>query len=101
MGASVAGFLQDMMAGTQGGAGVAATVDWSGVDPGWVPPVCFSQLKGALNVVWDVPPQATKGVANLLRTRAVAFRVGAGLRLVLLAALAASSVVSALGEPGV
>ena len=95
VGASVAGFLQDMMAGTQGGTGVAATVigvlltlaGASGL---------FLQLKGALNVVWDVPPQATKGMGNLIRTRALAFVSVLGFGLVLLAALAASSVVSAL-----
>jgi membrane protein len=97
VGPSVAGFLQDMMAGTRGGTGVAATtigavltlLGASGL---------FLQLKGALNVVWDVPPQATKGIANLLRTRAVAFASVLGFGLVLLAALVASSVVSALGD---
>ncbi len=95
VGSSVAGFLQDMMAGTQGGAGVVATVigvvltllGASGL---------FLQLKGALNVVWDVPPQATKGLANLLRTRAVAFLSVLGFGVLLIAVLAASSVVSAL-----
>ncbi len=97
VGSSVAGFLQDMMAGTQGGTGVAATVigvlltllGASGL---------FLQLKGALNVVWDVPSQATKGLANLLRTRALAFLSVLGFGVLLMAVLAASSVVSALGR---
>ena len=97
VGSSVAGFLQEMMAGTRGGAGVAATVigvvltllGASGL---------FLQLKGALNVVWDVPPRATKGIGNLLRTRALAFLSVLGFGLVLLAALAASSVISALSD---
>ena len=97
VGDSVAGFLEDMMAGTQGGAGVAATVigvvltllGASGL---------FLQLKGALNVVWDVPVHATKGIVNLLRTRALAFLSVLGFGVLLIAALAASSVVSALGR---
>ncbi len=97
VGPSVAGFLQEMMAGTRGGAGVAATVvgvvltllGASGL---------FLQLKGALNVVWDVPPRATKGIGNLIRTRALAFLSVLGFGLVLLAALAASSVISALSD---
>jgi membrane protein len=96
VGASVAGFLQDMMAGTRGGAGVAATVvgvlltllGASGL---------FLQVKGSLNVVWDIPALATKGIGNFLRTRALAFLSVIGFGAVLLAALAASSVVSALG----
>jgi membrane protein len=97
VGSSVAGFLEDMMAGNQGGAGVAATVigviltllGASGL---------FLQLKGALNVVWDVPAQATTGVANLLRTRALAFLSVLGFGLLLIVVLAVSSVVSALGR---
>ena len=97
VGPSVAGFLQDMMAGTQGGTGVAATVigvaltllGASGL---------FLQLKGALNVVWDVPAQDTKGIANLLSTRALAFLSVLGFGVLLIAVLAASSVVSALGS---
>jgi membrane protein len=97
VGSSVAGFLQDMMAGTQGGAGVAATVigvvltllGASGL---------FLQLKGSLNVVWDVPPAATKGLMNMLRTRALAFLSVLGFGVLLIAVLAASSVVAALGE---
>jgi membrane protein len=97
VGPSVAGFLEDMMAGTQGGAGVVATVvgvvlallGASGL---------FLQLQGALNVVWDVPPRATKGFANLLRTRVLAFLSVLGFGVLLIAVLAASSVVSALGR---
>jgi membrane protein len=97
VGASVAGFLEEMMAGTQGGAGVAATVigvvltllGASGL---------FLQLKGALNVVWDVPPAATKGLMNLLRTRALAFLSVLGFGVLLIAVLAASSVVAALSD---
>ena len=97
VGSSVAGFLQDMMAGTQGGAGVVAAaigvvltlLGASGL---------FLQLKGALNVVWDVPPQATKGLVNLLRTRAVAFLSVLFFGVLLIAVLAVSSVVSALGR---
>jgi len=96
VGGSVAGFLQDLMAGTQGRAGVTATVvgvaltllGASGL---------FLQLKGSLNVVWDVSPEATKGLGNFLRTRALAFLSVLGFGVVLMAALAASSVVSALG----
>jgi membrane protein len=96
VGSSVAGFLEDMMTGTQGGAGVVATVigvvltllGASGL---------FLQLKGALNVVWDVPAQATKGIVHLLRARALAFLSVLGLGVLLIAVLAASSVVSALG----
>lgn len=97
VGASVAGFLQDMMAGTQGGAGVAATViglvltllGASGM---------FLQLKGALNVVWDVPPAAAKGLMNLVRTRALAFLSVLGFGVLLIAVLAASTVVAALSD---
>ncbi len=96
VGASVAGFLQDLMAGTRGGTGVAATVvgvlltllGASGL---------FLQVKGSLNVVWDVPALATKGIGNFLRTRALAFLSVIGFGVVLLTTLAASSVVSALG----
>ena len=96
VGPSVAGFLQDMMAGTRGGAGVAATVigvvltllGASGL---------FLQLKGALNVVWNVPVQATRGVGHLLRTQALAFLSVLGFGVLLLVVLAASSVVSGLG----
>ena len=96
VGSSVAGFLQDMMAGTQGGAGVTATVvgvlltllGASGL---------FLQVKGSLNVVWDVSPEATKGIGNFLWTRALAFLSVLGFGVVLLATLAASSLVSALG----
>ena len=97
VGSSIAGFLQEMMAGTQGGAGVAATVigivltllGASGL---------FLQLKGALNVVWDVPVSATKGVVHFLRTRALSFLSVLGFGMLLLAVLAASSIVSALGD---
>ena len=97
VGASVAGFLQDMMAGTRGGAGVTATVvgvvltlmGASGL---------FLQVKGSLNVVWDVSPEATKGIGNLLRTRVLAFLSVLGFGVVLLASLVASSLVSALGR---
>jgi len=97
VGSSIAGFLEEMMAGTQGGAGVAATV------VGVVLTVLgasgmFLQLKGSLNVVWDVPVQATKGIRNLLRTRALAFVSVFGFGLLFLAVFAASSVVSALGN---
>ena len=97
VGESVAGFLQDMMVGTQGGAGVAATVvgvvlamlGASGL---------FLHLKGALDVVWDVPAETTKGLANLLRTRVLAFLSVLGFGVLLIAVLAASSVVAALGR---
>ncbi|MGZ8753737.1 MAG: YihY/virulence factor BrkB family protein [Acidimicrobiia bacterium] len=97
VGSSVAGFLQDMMAGTRSGAGVAATVigvvltllGASGL---------FLQIKGSLNVVWDVPPRATKGLANLVRSRALAFVSVLGFGVLLIAVLAASSLVSALGR---
>jgi membrane protein len=97
VGPSVAGLLQDMMAGTQGGAGVVATVI-GGVLALLGASGLFIQLKGALNVVWDVPAQATKGLINLLRTRALAFLSVLGVGVLLLAVLAASSVVSALGR---
>lgn len=95
VGASVASFLQEMMAGTQGGSGIVATIvgvllsllGASGL---------FIQLKGALNVVWDVPSQAAKGLANILRTRALAFLSVLGIGVLLIAVLAASSVVAAL-----
>lgn len=95
VGSSVAGLLEDMMAGTQGGAGVFATVigvvltllGASGL---------FLHLKGALNVVWDVSLGAGKGLANLLRTRVLAFLSVLAFGVLLIAVLAASSVVSAL-----
>jgi membrane protein len=49
-------------------------------------------------VVWDVPAQTTKGLANLLRTRVLAFLSVLGFGVLLIAALAASSVVAALGR---
>lgn len=95
VGSSVAGFLQDMMAGTQGGAGVAATV--VGVLLVFVgASSLFLRVKGSLNIVWDVSPEASKGIGNFLRTRAVAFVSVLGLGMILLAALVASSIVAAL-----
>jgi len=96
VGSSIAAFLQEMMAGSQGGAGVAATVIGVGLTLLGASGL-FLQLKGALNVVWDVPGQSTRGVVHLLRTRALAFLSVLGFGVVLLAVLAASSVVSALG----
>jgi membrane protein len=95
VGSSVAGFLQDMMAETRGGAGVTATV-LGGLLTLLGASGLFVQLKGALNVVWDVPGRVTEGLVNLIRSRALAFLSVLGFGVLIIAVLAASSVVSAL-----
>lgn len=84
VGEDAAVFIQDMVARSQdGGAG------W-GVAIGFVlalvgASALIIQLKGALNVIWDVPVQRTKGLANALKARASALAALVGIGTLLIA----------------
>ena len=83
VGPDAAVFIQDMVARSQeGGAGWGVVVGFALALVG--ASALIIQLKGALNVVWDVPVQATKGLANALRARgsALLFLVGIGAMLI-------------------
>ncbi len=95
VGSSVAGFLEDMMVQAQAGTGVAAIVIGSGLALLGASGL-FIQLNGALNVVWDVPVRATKGIVRMLRSRSLSFLFVLGVGVLLIAVLTVSSVVSAL-----
>lgn len=97
VGPSVAGFVEDILAGSRGGAGVLATVTGT-VLALLAASGLFMQLTGALNVVWDVPASASKGLLSAFRSRWLAFLSVLGVGLLLIAVLAASSVVSALAR---
>jgi membrane protein len=83
VGPEAAVFIQDMVARSQeSGAGWGVVVGFALALVG--ASALIVQLKGALNVVWDVPVQATKGVVNVLRARgsALLFLVGIGALLI-------------------
>jgi len=95
VGPDAAAFIQDMVARSQeGGAG------W-GVAVGFVVALVGAsalivQLKGALNVVWDVPVRATKGIANALKARGSALLMLVGIGALLIAVQFGTTWVSGL-----
>ncbi len=58
----------------------------------------FVELQDALNTIWKVEPQKTKGLAHFLRRRFLSFSMVLGVGFLLLVSLLASTVISALGE---
>jgi membrane protein len=83
VGPDAAVFIQDMVARSQeSGAGWGVVFGFALALVG--ASALIIQLKGALNVVWDVPVQATKGLTNALRARgsALLFLLGIGALLI-------------------
>jgi membrane protein len=58
----------------------------------------FTQLKTALNRIWEVKPRPGLGIGTFLRTRVISFGLVVGVGVLFLVMLAASTYVSALVE---
>jgi len=95
VGDDAAVFIQDMVVRSQdGGAGWGVVI---GLVLAFVgASALIIQLKGALNVIWDVPVQRTKGLANALRARASALVALVGIGALLIAVQFGTAFVSGL-----
>ena len=95
VGEDAAVFIQDMVANSQkGGAGWGVIIGFALALVG--ASALVIQLKGALNVVWDVPVQATKGLTNALRARGTALVALLGIGALLIAVQFGTAWVSGL-----
>lgn len=54
-------------------------------------------LKQSLNAIWQLPRRKKEGISGMVRTRAVSLMVVLGVGIILLASLAVSAVISAIG----
>jgi membrane protein len=62
----------------------------------WVAATVFSQLQVALNAIWEVTPAKTSGTRQYIRKRLISILMVLGIGLLILASLAASTIVSSL-----
>ena len=60
----------------------------------------FSQLQAALNKIWEVPPQASAGLWDVLRARFLSFAAVLGVGFLLSVSLVLSAAVAAFGRFG-
>ena len=58
----------------------------------------FTELRSALNVVWEVKPEATSGIVALLRERFFSFGMVLSIGFLLLVSLVLSTVLAAIGK---
>jgi membrane protein len=58
----------------------------------------FTELRSALNLIWEVTPEETSGVVGLLRERVFSFGMVLSIGFLLLVSLVVSAVLAALGK---
>ena len=58
----------------------------------------FTELRSALNLIWEVKPQETSGIIGLLRERFFSFGMVLSIGFLLLVSLALSTVLAAIGK---
>jgi membrane protein len=97
VGEETAVFVQDMVERAQGGGAVTAAVIGFAVALIGASAL-FAHLRDAFNVVWDVPREETKGFVNMLLRRAIGVAVVLAIGVLLVAMMAASSVVASIED---
>lgn len=98
VGTQAATIIENLIASArESGATIWATLLSIGVLI-WGSSNLFGQLQRALNTIWGIAPAPDAGVLNVVRKRAVAFSMVLLLGFFLLLSLAASTIVTALGD---